>query len=153
MSSIPSPVGLMRSVLMDLGFAGLIEEIDKRFGSLMTNFMLVVVFVGIVVWVFSLLLSEFHRIEVMLRSGNAWEVLLGLAYRMGITAVLCVAGIGIVHHQARKLNRHLLAKNRELLSHVEQAVKDLDAARKEYEASRAVSARHVQDDTVVKEDT
>ena len=62
---------------MDLGFAGLIEEIEKRFGPFVPNLTLVMVLFGIVTWVLRVFLNIEIEIAQMKASSIRVELVLG----------------------------------------------------------------------------
>ena len=110
---------------MDLGFAGLIEEIDKRFGPFVTNFLLILLFIGIALWVFTMILSAFQEIEKMINSGDFRDVLLAIAYRIAIVTVFVVALLGIGEYRFRK-------KARTLLAEIDQSYEKYEKARERF---------------------
>lgn len=113
------------TLLMDLGFAGLIEEIDKRFGPFVTNFLLILLFIGIALWVFTMILSAFQEIEKMINSGDFRDVLLAIAYRIAIVTVFVVALLGIGEYRFRK-------KARTLLAEIDQSYEKYEKARERF---------------------
>ena len=52
---------------MDLGFAGLIEEIEKRFGKPITNIVLAFLLIGILLWALESILEALSGIVELQR--------------------------------------------------------------------------------------
>lgn len=93
---------------MDLGFAGLIQEIDKRFGRLPTDIILLMLFVLIVLWVGR------GIVEVILWYSELPEdaSFLEKAYRFvgffGMVSLLVFAGVLYLRRQFARMRQDLL---------------------------------------------
>ena len=121
-----NPVIWLRAVLMDLGFAGLIEEIEKRFGKFVTTFVIGCLLVGTVVWVFRNAIEGILAIEGMQQSGNMLHVLLALIYKLGFLALMLAGGIGWVNHKSRQAVRKMKSIVQDYLDRQGQLVERLE---------------------------
>lgn len=100
LSSSANPVTWMRAVLMDLGFGGLIEEIEKRFGKPATNILLGILMVGIAAWVLDILLGIGIKTDAMIASGDAVKVITGYAIDFIILGLMVAAAYGFIRLRA-----------------------------------------------------
>ena len=78
------PMTLMRGMLMDLGFAGLIEKIEERFGRGITSALLLALVVLVFAWTLDTIFSLYAS------GTKLWE-------ESGSGAILGLAKIGLVH--------------------------------------------------------
>ena len=86
-----NPIVWFRALLMDLGFAGLIEEIEKRFGKLVTSLVLGCLLLAIFLWALQLVGEALVEAERLMAIGGTWEMAKSLGIRIGI--LLTVAAI------------------------------------------------------------
>lgn len=91
-----NPIVWFRAILMDLGFAGLIEEIEKRFGKPITTLVIGMLLVAIALWSLQQVGLLFVEIERLQATGTGGDLVLAILYRIGFWLVLIVAGVGFV---------------------------------------------------------
>ena len=121
---------------MDLGFAGLIEEIEKRFGKAVTTIMLGMLFLAVVLWALELVMSLFVEIDRLAATGNTGDLILSLLYRLGFLAVAAVALIGYLNLRAKKTYSGIDDAMDRLRSGVEKFQQDTQRFREEDKASK-----------------
>ena len=109
-----SPVALFKGLLMDLGFAGLIEQIEKRFGKAPTNIVIFLLLIGICIWTVKLMLSFIQEIGILLASDNFWDNILGIAYRLGFLALFFIAAMSWINGKILRDYEKLGDRYREL---------------------------------------
>ena len=98
-----NPISAFRRLLMDLGFAGLIEEIEKRFGSLATNILIFCLMLLVFVWSIQAVLTGLVAIERLVESENPVDQIKGAAFRLGIFLLSMAAIYGYFIHKAKKV--------------------------------------------------
>ena len=82
-----SPVNLMRAALMDLGFAGLIEKIEERFGRGVTTALLAALCLVVFAWVVHTVVAALAAIYEIVENG--WEnIWLGVSYLLILFAAI-----------------------------------------------------------------
>ena len=79
-----SPLHYVRCLLMDLGFAGLIEKIEERFGTFVTSALLFALVILVFVWITETIFSLY------VSGTSLWE-------KNGESAILGLVKIILVH--------------------------------------------------------
>ena len=103
-----APPTMMRELLMDLGFAGLIEKIEERCGKLVATALLwVLVFVVFALGIQTLVGSFVAVHEMMVRGGGSlWSVagniVIVIIAIVGLTALLSVAAGKYFENRSKK---------------------------------------------------
>ena len=90
---------------MDLGFAGLIEKIEERFGRLITNLLLAVLVFLIFVWAFETLVSLYVSGKNLWdTNGNAilgfFKIVIVLIVLIAVTFIVCYTIIQRIKQKA-----------------------------------------------------
>lgn len=119
---------------MDLGFGGLIEEIEKRFGKFPTTFLLGLLFVGICLWTFNQSVLLFAETARLAATGNTGDFILAVLYRVGFWVVLMGLGLGFIHLRVKKFLTEASEANarlEDLGKEVRDNIKDVEAGRAE----------------------
>ena len=118
---------------MDLGFAGLVEKIEERFGKWAgTSIMAVLCFI-VLAWGIQLFVGIFLEIDNMVASAGKAEELLGRIASLAFYGVIIfMFGFVTVRWQERRIRRHL-AEMKKLQAHLETEVDKLLKLRKEAE--------------------
>ena len=125
-----NPYVWFRAFVMDLGFAGLIEEIEKRFGKMVTTIMLGMLFLGIVLWVLRMVVALFVEIDELWHSRDLGDLLLAMAYRLGFVFLIAALGIGWALRRLKKEQARIyadIAANMELRSDVDDLMTKVEA--------------------------
>ena len=91
-----NPIVWFRAILMDLGFAGLIEEIEKRFGKFVTTLVLGVLLLAIFLWGLEMVGRALVEVERLQATGSTFDMVKALAIRLGILVVAGGAIFGFV---------------------------------------------------------
>ncbi len=78
------PASITRAALMDLGFAGLIEKIEERFGTVVTSALLLALVLLVFAWITETIFSLYAS------GTKLWE-------ESGSGAILGLVKIGLVH--------------------------------------------------------
>lgn len=89
---------------MDLGFAGLIEEIEKRFGKFVTTIMLGMLLLAIILWALKLVMGLFVEVDRLFATGSAGDQALGVLMRLGFFVVAVAAVLGWATLRLRKFS-------------------------------------------------
>ena len=126
---------------MDLGFAGLIEEIEKRFGPFVTNLVLVMLMIGICVWVMKLLLGFLVEIETLKASVVRQEEFVGWVLHIGILVLFMAIVFGVSKYLERRLARRLAEGYGALRKKQDKFQKLLEHFNAEVDAHRAEKTR------------
>ena len=87
MSSLYSPISHARGLAMDLGFAGLLQEIEKRFGSLVANLTTFCLLILVASWTLEFVMSLYASGATIWRDGDT----LGLVRMIIACGILLVA--------------------------------------------------------------
>ena len=69
--SLFSPISFARGFLMDLGFAGLIDKFEERFGRLVTNLLLACLLLAVFAWAIEFLVSIYVSGKELWDSGGS----------------------------------------------------------------------------------
>ena len=91
-----SPVFLMRAAAMDLGFDGLIDKIDERFGRLVTNLLLLALIFLIFGWAINALLGLYVS-GVKLWEGGGADAIVGFLKISAVFIFLCFASAFVIY--------------------------------------------------------
>ena len=102
-----NPLAWTRAILMDLGFGGLIEEIEKRFGKFPTTLLIGILFVGIVLWTFNQTVLLFAETGRLAATGSTGDFVLAVLYRAAFWIVLFGLGFGFLKLFLKRENQVL----------------------------------------------
>ncbi len=133
-----NPIVWLRAILMDLGFGGLIEEYEKRFGKYATNFLLGVLFVAIVLWGMEMVGGALVEVERLQATGSAWDMAKALGLRFGLLIALTAPVLGIMAVRLNALAKRHREDGARLNAEIEERLMGFFAEQKaEYRKRRA----------------
>ncbi len=128
-----NPVVWMRAVLMDLGFVGLIEEIEKRFGKGVTTFVIFCLLLAILIWLLRLMAGMVAEIAALQQGGSFWDGALAVTYRVALVLLIAVPVIGYLRFRFRQGVERTTKETQEA---IEEHLSTLIRCRVDYETSR-----------------
>lgn len=138
LSESANPRVWFRALVMDLGFAGLIEEIEKRFGKTATTFLLGMLFLAVILWALKLVMGLFVEISTLSKSSDLGDLLLAMAYRLGFVLFAASFLFGWMVRRVRKEERQLDERVRkwrdddiQMRSEIESLLQQLGSKEKE----------------------
>lgn len=123
-----NPVIWFRATLMDLGFAGLIQEIEKRFGKFVTTLVLLTLLIAIFLWGLQMVGQALEEVERLQSTGSIWDTAKALAIRLGILMLAAGAIFGFMKLRVDALMRKLFKNADE----IEQRIAELKRLRERY---------------------
>ena len=114
---------------MDLGFAGLIEEIEKRFGKTVTTFVIGCLLIAIVMWTLETVVTIAAEMTTLRETGTVIDTLLAILYQVGITGLVVMVALAYLKLRTRTIRCSInLVANQ-----VEQYMEQLEQQEKERE--------------------
>ncbi|MDE2817914.1 MAG: hypothetical protein OXK81_14635 [Chloroflexota bacterium] len=127
-----TPIVWFRAILMELGFAGLIEEIEKRFGKLVTSLVLGCLLLAIFLWALQLVGEALVEAERLLAAGGTWDAAKSLGIKIGILLAAGAVMFGFFHVRLDKVGRQHREAAEQMNSEIEEKFKHLAEEREEY---------------------
>lgn len=130
---------------MDLGFAGLIEEIEKRFGKLVTNVVLGGLLLAIFLWVLQQIMGVASEIADLRKSDDAFDVVLARVYDLGVMCFLAVIVFAVFRHFDRRRRARFDAALQGVRTEAEELSRTLTAQEEERGAAMAEARATLED--------
>ncbi|MYH37977.1 MAG: hypothetical protein F4160_14405 [Rhodospirillaceae bacterium] len=129
-----SPVAWTRAIVMDLGFAGLIEKIEERLGKWVGTMLMCLLTLLVLMWVLRLVFGLVAEMGELSASDNASDQWRAVGLHILVTLVVLVLGLVVFFAFLRVMERRILSPAYEKAA---QANTDLAAAAEAQEIAKA----------------